>query len=186
VYPLAVTGISQVAFCWQANGSAVSRDGKFVGSELIGQQFEQPKYFWGRPSATGPFPYNAMASSGSNLGPTNPALVGGVDGDGKEVQGAIQERIAALRSADRGNTDPIPTDLATASGSGLDPNISVAAAEYQMGRVARARRLNVEVVRNAIKRATQLRQFGILGEPVINVLHLNLDLDRLELTNSKS
>lgn len=167
-YPLVVTGISQAVFPHQANGSVMVKDGKAVGSELIGQYFSDPKYFWGRPSATGPMPYNAAASSGSNLGPTNPALMDAVKG-----------RIKALRDADPGNTAPIPVDLVTASASGLDPHISPAAAEYQVQRVARTRGLRVEVVRNLVAKHTEGRQFGLLGEPRVNVLKLNLALDEL-------
>lgn len=167
-YPLVVTGISQAVFPHQANGSVMVKDGKAVGSELIGQYFSDPKYFWGRPSATGPMPYNAAASSGSNLGPTNPALMDAVKG-----------RIKALRDADPGNTAPIPVDLVTASASGLDPHISPAAAEYQVQRVARTRGLGVGVVKDLVAKHTEGRQFGLLGEPRVNVLKLNLALDEL-------
>jgi K+-transporting ATPase ATPase C chain len=166
VYPLAVTGLAQVLFPRQANGSLIVEDGQAIGSELIGQPFDDPRYFWGRLSATGPFPYNAAASSGSNLGPLNPALVE-----------AAQSRIDALRAADPGNTAPIPVDLVTASASGLDPHISVAAALYQVPRVARARGLGEEQVRSLVAQFTEGRQFGILGEPCVNVLELNLALD---------
>ena len=174
IYPLAVTGIAQVCFPHQANGSLILKDGKAVGSELIGQSFDDPKYFWGRLSATGTFPYNAFnaenltASSGSNYGPLNPALME-----------AVKARIAALKAADPGNTAPIPVDLVTASGSGLDPNISVAAALYQVPRVARARGLSEEAVRALVNQYTVGRQFGILGEPRVNVLELNLALNKL-------
>src|SRR5262252_2644427 len=166
VYPVVVTGIAQLVFPAQANGSLITRDGKVVGSSLIGQPFDDPKYFWGRPSATSPFPYNAASSSGSNLGPTNPALYDAVKG-----------RVEALRAADPGNTAPMPVDLVTASGSGLDPHISPAAALYQAGRVARVRKLDEAVVRDLVARHTEGRQLGLLGEPRVNVLALNLALD---------
>ena len=169
IYPLAVTGLAQVIFPTQANGSLIRQDGRIVGSALIGQPFDDPRYFWGRLSATGPFPYNAAASSGSNLGPSNPALVE-----------AVQARIAALKSADPGNTAPPPVDLVTASGSGLDPHISVAAALYQAPRVAQARNLDPETVNRLVGEYTEGRQFGILGEPRVNVLRLNLALDAVE------
>ncbi len=168
IYPLLVTGIGQAVFPAQAAGSLIERDGKPVGSRLIGQNFTDPKYFWGRPSATGPYPNNAAASSGSNLGPLNPAL--------KE---AVETRVQALRAADPGNTQPVPVDLVTTSASGLDPHISPAAAEYQVDRVARARGLAPETVRNLMAMRTEDRQWGIFGEPRVNVLELNLALDRL-------
>ncbi|MFO1372293.1 MAG: potassium-transporting ATPase subunit KdpC [Candidatus Competibacteraceae bacterium] len=170
IYPLLVAGIGQAAFPAQAAGSLIERDGEPVGSRLIGQNFTDPKYFWGRPSATTPQPYNAAASGGSNLGPLNPAL--------KE---AVESRIKALHAADPGNTAPIPVDLVTASASGLDPHISPAAAEYQVTRVARARGLTPEVLRNLVTQQTEDRQWGILGEPRVNVLELNLALDGLQL-----
>jgi K+-transporting ATPase ATPase C chain len=166
LYPLVVTGIAQTAFHHQAEGSLISsKDGKIVGSALIGQNFDDPKYFWGRLSATSPA-YNASASSGSNLGPSNPALL-------EEVKA----RIAALKAADPNNSDPIPVDLVTSSGSGLDPHISVAAAQYQLSRVARLRRLAPETVQRLMVENTQGRFLGIIGEPVVNVLQLNLALD---------
>jgi K+-transporting ATPase ATPase C chain len=165
-YPLVVTGIAQIVFPRQANGSLIVQDGKVVGSALVGQPFDDPKYFWGRPSATSPFPYNAGASSGSNQGPTNPDLI-------KAVQG----RVDALRAADPGNTAPVPVDLVTASGSGLDPHISPAAALYQAQRVARAREMSEDAVRALIAKHTEGRQMGFLGDPRVNVLLLNLALD---------
>lgn len=176
LYPLLVTGLAQVIFPRQANGSIITdANGEAVGSRLIGQPFDQGQYFWSRPSATGTHPYNAFnadnltASSGSNLGPLNDALIG--------PEGAIQGRITALQEADPGNTAPIPVDLVTASGSGLDPHISSAAAEYQVARVARERGLGEAQVRDLVARHTQGRTFGLLGEPRVNVLELNLALD---------
>jgi K+-transporting ATPase KdpC subunit len=166
IYPLAVTGITQLVFPHQANGSLIISNGQSVGSNLIGQQFDDPEYFWGRLSATGPFPYNAAASSGSNLGPTNPALLD-----------AVQARISALKAADPTNTQLIPVDLVTASGSGLDPDISVAAALYQIPRVARERNMSEAAVRALVDQYTKGRQLGFLGEPRVNVLELNLALD---------
>lgn len=167
IYPLVITGVAQVAFPHQANGSVVVREGQAAGSELIGQQFEDPKYFWGRPSATA-VPYDAAAGAGSNKGPLNP-----------DLKQAVQERIAALRRADPGSRQPVPVDLVTASASGLDPHISPAAAEYQVGRVARRRGLPEESVRRMVTQHTEPRQWGFLGEPRVNVLLLNLSLDRL-------
>ena len=167
-YPLVVTAIGQVIFPRQANGSILEKDGKPAGSELIGQQFDAPYYFWGRLSATTPNPYNAQNSGGSNLGPTNPALA-------DEVKGRIQ----ALHAADPTNTSPVPVDLVTSSGSGLDPDISTAAAAYQAARVAKARGLTLDQVNRLIVDSTAGRQFGVLGEPRVNVLKLNLALDRI-------
>jgi K+-transporting ATPase ATPase C chain len=166
IYPLIVTGIAQLVFPHQANGSLIANNGQVAGSSLIGQQFDDPNYFWGRLSATGPYPYNAAASSGSNLGPTNPALLD-----------AVKARIAALKAADPTNSRPIPVDLVTASGSGLDPNISVAAALYQVPRVARVRGMSEAAVTALVNQYTEGRQFGFLGEPRVNVLELNLALD---------
>jgi potassium-transporting ATPase KdpC subunit len=166
VYPGVVTGVAQLALRDAANGSLILRQGKAVGSTLIGQPFSDPKYFWSRPSATGPQPYNGMASSGSNLGPTNPALVD-----------AVKERIAALKAADPDNTAQVPQDLVTASASGLDPHISPAAAEYQLRRVARTRGLDEGTLRKLVVAHTEGRDFGLLGEPRVNVLNLNLALD---------
>lgn len=168
VYPLLVTGIGQVLFPQQAAGSLIEQDGKPVGSRLIGQHFTDPKYFWGRPSATSPYPYNAAASGGSNLGPLNPALTA-----------AVKSRVAALRAADPGNTQPVPVELVTASASGLDPHISPAAAAYQVARVARTRGLPLETVRDAVAQQTEARQWDMLGEARVNVLELNRTLDRL-------
>lgn len=166
IYPLVVTGIAQTVFPDQASGSLVYHDGKAVGSSLIGQPFDDPKYFWSRPSATGPFAYNAAASSGSNQGPLEPAL-----------HAAVKSRIEALRAADPENDKPVPVDLVTASASGLDPHISPAAAEYQVGRVAKARGLEEQKVRDILLHHTAPRTFGLLGEPRVNVLELNLALD---------
>jgi potassium-transporting ATPase KdpC subunit len=167
VYPFVVTGIARVAFPRAATGSLIVVDGKTVGSSLIGQSFDDPKYFWSRPSATSPQPYNAGASSGSNQGPRNPALAD-----------AVKDRIKALRDADPDTKAPVPVDLVTASGSGLDPDISVAAAEYQLARVAKARGMQAAKVRALVAESTSGRTFGILGEPRVNVLQLNLALDR--------
>jgi potassium-transporting ATPase KdpC subunit len=175
IYPMAVTGIAQLVFPKQANGSLIQEDGKVVGSELIGQSFNDPGYFWGRPSATGAFPYNAFnaqslsASSGSNLGPLNPALIE-----------AVQARIDKLTSADPGNQASVPVDLVTASASGLDPHISLSAAYYQIPRVAKARGWDEAKVTSIVEEYTEGRQFGFLGEPRVNVLLLNLALDDLQ------
>jgi K+-transporting ATPase ATPase C chain len=166
VYPAVVTGISQVVFHEKANGSLIVVDGMVLGSKLIGQPFDDPKYFWSRPSATGPFPYNAAGSTGSNLGPTNPALAD-----------AVKARVSALRAADPRNRAQVPIDLVTASGSGLDPHVSPAAAEFQLARVAKARGLGVERVRRLVAEHTETRTLGFLGEPRVNVLLLNLALD---------
>jgi K+-transporting ATPase ATPase C chain len=167
-YPLAVWGLARMAFPWEAAGSLIVKDGHQVGSALIGQNFSDPRHFWSRPSATGPFPYNAGASSGSNQGPLNPALID-----------AVQARVAALRSADPGNTAPVPVDLVTASGSGVDPHISLAAAHYQADRVARKRGLPTGRVHRLIDEMAAGRILGFLGEPRVNVLELNLALEAL-------
>ena len=168
VYPLAVTGVAQLAFADRANGSLIVRDDRVIGSELIGQSFADPKHFCSRPSATSPMPYNAANSGGSNLGPTNPALAD-----------AVKARIAALREADPGNTAPVPVDLVTASASGLDPHISRAAADYQAARVARARALPESRVRELIAQHTEGPALGFIGAPRVQVLRLNLALDEL-------
>jgi potassium-transporting ATPase KdpC subunit len=168
-YPLVVTGIGRVLFADQASGSLVTRGGAVVGSSLIGQSFQEPKYFWGRLSATTPMPNNGAGSGASNLGPTNPALID-----------AVRGRIEALRSADPGNSSPIPVDLVTASGSGLDPHISPAAALYQVGRVARARHLDPGRLRQIVLAHVEAPQWGIFGEARVNVLSLNLDVDRAQ------
>jgi K+-transporting ATPase ATPase C chain len=166
-YPALVTGIAQLLFKSQANGSLIEQDGKVLGSKLIGQPFSDPKYFWGRPSATAPMPYNAGASTGSNQGPLNPAL-----------EEAVKGRIEALKAADPTQTAPIPVDLVTASGSGLDPHISPAAAHWQAPRVARERGLSSDAVQKLIAAHTEGRQFAFFGEPRVNVLALNLALDQ--------
>jgi potassium-transporting ATPase KdpC subunit len=166
LYPLAVTGIAQFFFPVQANGSVIVKNGKPAGSSLIGQPFDNPKYFWGRLSATSPFPYNSASSSGSNRAQTNPDLI-------KQAK----ERISALRGTDPQTSAPVPADLATSSGSGLDPHISPAAAEYQIQRVAKSRGLDEAKVRKLVTNYTEGRQLGILGEPRVNVLELNTALD---------
>lgn len=174
VYPLAVTGAAQTLFPVQANGSLVHAGGQVIGSSLVGQPFDDPRYFWGRPSATSPFPYNAAASAGSNLGPSNPAL-----------HEAVQGRIVALRAADPSLASvPVPIDLVTTSGSGLDPDISPAAALYQVHRVARTRGLAEERVRTLVERRVEGRSLGVLGEPRVNVLWLNVALDELTRTGT--
>jgi K+-transporting ATPase ATPase C chain len=167
-YPLLITGIAKLAFPRQAEGSLIHEDGKLIGSTLIGQSFSDPKYFWGRPSATSPQPYNGLASGASNLGPLNPALLDAVKANAK-----------ALHDADPDNREPLPVDLVTASGSGLDPEISIAAAQYQAARVARARNLAVERVEALINAHQDGRLFGFIGERRVNVLTLNLALDRM-------
>ena len=169
IYPLFVTGFAQAFFHRQANGSLIEENGTSVGSELIGQPFSDPRYFWGRLSATASFPYNAAASSGSNYGPSNPALLE-----------AVQARIDALKEFDPNNNEPVPVDLVTFSASGLDPDISIAAANYQVARVARYRGLSEDQVNALVSQFTEGRQLGILGEPRVNVLKLNLALDALE------
>jgi len=168
-YPLLITGVAKLAFPAQAGGSLIVKDGKAVGSTLIGQSFSDPKYFWGRPSATGPYPYNAVASSGSNQGPLNPTLTD-----------AVKARIEALRAVDPGNKTPVPVDLVTASASGLDPDVSVAAVNYQLARVARTRGLTPQAVQALVSVHAKGRTFGFLGEPRVNVLELNLALDTLK------
>jgi potassium-transporting ATPase KdpC subunit len=168
IYPLAVTGIAQLLFPESANGSLIERDGEPVGSSLIGQPFTDPKYFWSRLSATGPAPYNGSASSGSNYGPLNDAL-----------SEAVKGRVDALVSADPDHRSPVPVDLVTSSGSGLDPHVSPAGARYQVARVARARGLDPSLVAELLEEHTEDRQLGFLGEPRVNVLELNLALDRL-------
>jgi K+-transporting ATPase ATPase C chain len=169
VYPIAVTGLAQALFPYQADGSLILDHGRVIGSELIGQPFHDPRYFWGRPSATAPYACNAAASTGSNLGPTNPALTE-----------AVVARIAALKTTDPANTMTVPVDLVTASGSGLDPHISPAAAYYQVGRIARVRGLPAEDVRHLVNEMVESRTLGVLGEPHLNVLLLNLRLNVLD------
>jgi K+-transporting ATPase ATPase C chain len=169
LYPLAVTGLAQLFFKSEANGSLVTVNGNAVGSKLIGQQFTSPGHFWGRLSATGPYPYNAAVSSGSNLGPLNPALTD-----------AVKARVDALKEADPDNTQPVPVDLVTASGSGLDPEISIAAAYYQAPRIARVRNMSLDQVKALIEQHAERPWLGIIGEPRVNVLALNLALDKLQ------
>jgi K+-transporting ATPase ATPase C chain len=173
IYPLAVTAVAQLAFPHQANGSLIVRNGQTLGSSLIGQQFDAPRYFWGRPSATADYPYNAALGSGRNWGPLNPAL-----------KSAVAHRIETLQRLEASNTAPIPVDLVTASASGLDPHVSPAAAEYQVARVARLRGLPVGKVRALVAQWTEPRQWGFLGEPRVNVLKLNLALDAAAKTGS--
>lgn len=168
VYPFAVTGLAQLLFPQQANGSLIKINEEKTASELVGQPFSEPRYFWGRPSSTTPFTYNGSSSAGSNLGPSNPAL--------KE---AIRKRIVALLAADRENSLPIPVDLVTSSGSGLDPHISPAAAFYQVPRIAQTRGIDERKVAELVRTHIQDRQFGILGEPTVQVLHLNMVLDAM-------
>jgi K+-transporting ATPase ATPase C chain len=166
VYPAVVTLVAQAAFPHQANGSILVRDGKTIGSELIGQPFDDPRYFWGRPSATDATPYNAASSNGSNLGPTNPDLLD-----------TVRKRVEAIRKAHPDQTGPVPVELVTASGSGLDPQIGLAAAEYQVRRVAKARSLSPDQVRRLVAEHTESRTLGVLGKPRVNVLELNLALN---------
>jgi len=173
IYPFVITGIAQLLFPWQANGSLMSTN-RVIGSELIGQSFTAPQYFWSRPSATSPYPYNAQLSSGSNLGPSNPALFA-----------AVKERVTNLRKADPLNNHPIPADLVTASGSGLDPDISPLSAYYQAARIAKARHVSVLTVWTIIQSQIQQRTFNILGEPRVNVLKLNLALDNIRSGNDR-
>ena len=167
-YPLLVTGVAQLVFPEEAKGSLIRSEGGYAGSELVGQPFDEPKYFWGRPSATPDFPYNSAFSSGSNLGPSNPALME-----------TVKARVEALQKTDPGNKSPIPIDLVTSSGSGLDPHISPAAAIYQISRVVRVRGLSADQVRRLVDQFTEPRQWGFLGEPGVNVLKLNRALDRI-------
>ncbi len=174
LYPLVITGIAQLILPWQANGSLIKKDGKIVGSALIGQPFSDPKYFWSRPSATSPYQYNAGSSSGSNIGPLNPTLLA-----------EVNQRIHNLKSADSTNIQPIPVDLVTSSGSGLDPHISIAAALYQLPRVARVRHMGVKKVRTLVNEYTEGRFLGFFGEPGVNVLKLNMALDEIQNTSER-
>jgi len=173
VYPLVVTGIGQIVFSKQVAGSLIERHGKTVGSRLIGQSFSSPAYFWGRPSATSPMPNNGAGSGGSNLGPLNPAQTDAVKG-----------RIDALKALDGGNPAPVPVDLVTASASGLDPDISIAAADYQVRRVAAARHIDAQALRDLIETLRQKQWFGFFGEPAVNVLELNLALDAMPVAQT--
>lgn len=175
IYPLAVTALAQLFFPWQANGSLIKQNGQFIGSNLIGQSFTSPSYFWGRPSATTPYPYNGSSSSGSNLGPSNPDLFT-----------AVKNRITQLKQADPQNNKAVPVDLVTASGSGLDPEISPLAALYQVSRIAKARQIPASDVYNLINRYSKNRTWRLLGEPRINVMELNLALDRLRIKHDQS
>ena len=168
IYPLAVTGVAQALFSRQANGSLIEKNGQKIASELVGQSFKEPRYFWGRPSSTTPVPYNGISSTGSNLGPSNP-----------DLKTAVQKRIAVLRVVDPNNLLPIPVDLVTSSGSGLDPHISPAAVLYQVSRVARVRGIREKEVAALVRAHIEDRQFGILGEPTVHVLRLNMALDTL-------
>jgi K+-transporting ATPase ATPase C chain len=168
IYPLAVTEVAQALFSRQANGSLIENNGQKIASELVGQLFQEPRYFWGRPSATAPVPYNGLSSTGSNLGPSNP-----------DLKAAVQKRIAVLHAADPNNLLPIPVDLVTSSGSGLDPHISPAAALYQVSRVAKVRGIREKEVAALVMAHIEDRQFGILGEPTVHVLRLNMALDTL-------
>lgn len=174
IYPLVVTGLAQLLFPWQANGSLIEQDNKVIGSLLIGQSFTDPDYFWGRPSATSPFPYNAAASSGSNLGPLNPALLD-----------AVKERVATLKTSDTQNTSTIPVDLVTASGSGLDPEISPSAAMYQVTRIAKRIHISENDIMQLVQSQIKYRTGMILGEPRINVLQLNMALTQLRKTHGR-
>jgi K+-transporting ATPase ATPase C chain len=169
VYPLTITLLAQIVFPHQANGSILERDGQWIGSELIGQNFDDPRYFWGRPSATDSFPYNAASSGGSNLGPTNP-----------DQLKAVKERIEAMQRAHPDQSGPVPVDLVTASASGLDPHISPAAADYQVARVAKARGVTEDLMRQLVSSHTEGRTLGLLGERRVNVLRLNLALDEVQ------
>jgi len=174
LYPVCITGISQFFFKGQANGSLIFENGQPSGSSLIGQSFDDPKYLWGRLSATAPVAFNAASSSGSNFGPMNPNFMN-----------TVQTRMKSLRDVDPGNKNPVPVDLVTASASGLDPHISLAAAEYQVSRIARTRKISEKTVRSIIRQHTQERLFGIIGEPVVNVLRVNLTLDRGEKSDER-
>lgn len=175
IYPALVTAVAQLLFPWQANGSLITQNKTIIGSQLIGQSFTDSKYFWGRPSATSPYPYNASSSAGSNLGPSNPTLIA-----------EIKQRIEVLHKADPENKQLIPVDLVTTSGSGLDPDISPLAAYYQIHRVAKARGLSDEVIKKLIDNHIIGRVLGILGEPRVNVLQLNLALDQISIQNKSS